>query len=220
MKRFIVAIWLLVIYSALSITPTTTEAAAFSISFTEVCYGDRADVTFSWQGANPGSQQFLDLSLQDNGWRDGTFIGFGPLAGNTTTVEWYGLVAGSSHVMRINQLVGGRWDVSQTFKFTPCGTTCSASGAYVTDSSPRQNTTVGIGATLRCGGTPISGASMSAAWHYRTTTSYCNGTSGGNGVASCSRFISGASIGFFVRIDVCFRYQGQDYCDSIGFTPR
>ena len=40
--------------------------------------------------------QFVDLTLANNGFAPGTFIGFGPLAGTTTTIQWNGLVAGQS----------------------------------------------------------------------------------------------------------------------------
>jgi hypothetical protein len=77
---------------ALAYGMSSNEAAAFNISFSQTCYGDKADVTFRWQGTNPSSQQWLDLSLFDNGWRDGTFIGVGPLPGSDSSFTWQGVV--------------------------------------------------------------------------------------------------------------------------------
>lgn len=126
---------LLLVFGVL-VPDSKSEGAAFNISYSETCYGDKADVTFRWQGANASSQQWLDLSLQDNGWRDGTFIGVGPLAGTDASFVWIGLVGNSPHVLRINQLIAGRWDVSQTFRFTPCSVGCPAGGCHVYPSCP------------------------------------------------------------------------------------
>lgn len=131
-----------IILATLPLSHTNSEGAAFSITFTENCYADRGDITFRWQGASSSSQQWIDLSLQDNGWRDGTFIGVGPLPGSDSSFLWVGLVGNSPHVLRINQLIGGSWDVSQTFRFTPCRVAapvpvgCPVGGCMVYPSCP------------------------------------------------------------------------------------
>jgi hypothetical protein len=59
---------------------------------------------------------------------------------------------------------------------------------------------------LLASGHPVPGAPILATWRYRTTTSYCSGKTGTNGVAACGRHISRATHGYTVRIDVAFSY--------------
>ena len=56
---------------------------------------------------------------------------------------------------------------------------------------------------------PLAGIPMHTVWHYRTTTVTCDGLSGANGVASCTRNISGATAGYTVVIEVIFTVSGQ-----------
>jgi hypothetical protein len=121
MERFTFGLSILIaIVCAFALDTVATKAAAFNLTFSETCYGDKADVTFRWQGPNAASQQWIDLSLFNNGWRDGTFIGVGPLAGSVTSYTWTGIVANTPHVLRINQLASVHWDASHTFSFTAC----------------------------------------------------------------------------------------------------
>ena len=73
---------------------------------------------------------------------------------------------------------------------------------------------------LHCGGALIVGVSMTATWHYKTTTSSCAGVSGPTGTASWSRGIGSATSGYYVAIDVCFAHEGQQFCGQTGFTPQ
>jgi hypothetical protein len=100
----------------------------------------------------------------------------------------------------------------------PIGSTEVA--AWVSNSAPPQYSTVTVYGKITRGGVGIANVPMHTIWHYRTTTSYCDGTSRSDGVASCSRYISRATKGYYVRIDVQFLYQGQTYSASTGFTPR
>lgn len=61
---------------------------------------------------------------------------------------------------------------------------------------------------------------MSANWYYKSTSPTCEGISGGDGIASCSRQIGMASKGYAVRVTVRFDYQGKIYSASTEFTPR
>ena len=91
-----------------------------------------------------------------------------------------------------------------------------------TGPSRRHNTPRGIimwGILMR-DGVGISGAPMQTTWHYRTTTSCRDAVSGGSGVASCTRFISTATVGYYVSITVEFSYQGQRYLAQTGFIPQ
>jgi hypothetical protein len=86
---------------------------------TATCSGGRADVTF-WWGSNHAGNQWLDLSVFDNGFSGG-FQNAGPLSPSTERFTWNGLIAGIPHFWRINTLVGGTWVTSSTGTFVPCG---------------------------------------------------------------------------------------------------
>lgn len=106
------------------------DAAASDLATQQSCLGTgSARVTFSWQSVSQGAaQQWLDLSLSDNGWIPGTFLGAGPLGSTATSYTWDGLVAGRVHYVRVNQrLQSGAWDPSHTFIFTTvtCGSPAS-----------------------------------------------------------------------------------------------
>ena len=92
--------------------------------------------------------------------------------------------------------------------------------ASVNNAAPSQYSYVTVSGTFLNNGQPVSGVEMDTAWHYKTTTSYCSGTTDGSGVASCSRDISRATIGYTVQIDVTFTWQGQTYTTSTSFTPQ
>lgn len=69
-------------------------------------------------------------------------------------------------------------------------------------------------------GQGLANIPMHTDWHYRTTTPSCDGVSGPDGVASCSRSIGNAASGFTVVIDVAFTVNGQPYRTTTSFTPR
>jgi len=93
------------------------------------CFGGTANVIFSWTPVPNAEVQFVDLSLANNGFAGGTFIGFGPLTGTTNSIQWNGLVAGQTHYWRVSAGVPGiGWAFSQTGSFTPCGPTAPAGG--------------------------------------------------------------------------------------------
>jgi len=92
------------------------------------CEGNRVKVTFEWTRADegPGIQgQWLDLSLQDNGFASGTFINAHnpPYADSTSYTTGTGgignLDPGKTHYWRINTLYPNeRWNPSATASFT------------------------------------------------------------------------------------------------------
>src|SRR6478672_1440768 len=96
------------------------NAAATSVGVSQACLPDgKVGVTFSWAGNDPtASQQWIDLSIYNNGWAPGSFVGAGPLPGTATSFTWNGLLAGVRHYTRINQqLSNGFWDPSATYAF-------------------------------------------------------------------------------------------------------
>jgi hypothetical protein len=118
----------LIVIGLWTVYPTSVQAAARDLSFTQQCVGGKANVTFSWAGTAPdGLQIWIDLTVFDNRWQPGTFIGAGPIEGSATTYTWNGLTADTAHYMRVNQqLANGTWDPSNTYRFmTRCGPTSS-----------------------------------------------------------------------------------------------
>jgi hypothetical protein len=57
------------------------------------------------------AETWIDLSLADNGFLPGTFIGHGPHAASADhqAIEWSGLRPGALHFYRINARVGSQW---------------------------------------------------------------------------------------------------------------
>ncbi len=77
-----------------------------------------------------------------------------------------------------------------------------------------------VTATMTNNGQPVSGAPMTATWFYKTTSPSCTGKTNSAGVASCTRYIAGATKGYQVRINVAISWNGQTYTASTSFTPK
>jgi hypothetical protein len=93
--------------------------------------------------------------------------------------------------------------------------------ATVSNARPAQQTSVS--AYAKCtdaAGRAISGASATFTWHYKTTTPVASCASNSSGVATCTRSIGRASIGYFVSITIKVTYRGVTKTASTGFTPR
>ena len=84
--------------------------------YLECQFDGRTRMRLQWSTYNMGIQ-FEDLSLFNNGWIFGTFIGIGPFAPNQSTSVWEGLVPGQWHYLRINTLTAYGWQPSQTLQF-------------------------------------------------------------------------------------------------------
>jgi hypothetical protein len=74
-------------------------------------------VNISWEVNNAGTQ-FVDLSLQNNGFAPNTFVGLGPFAANVETLTWDGILPGLTHYLRVNTFVDNIWIPSDTLVFT------------------------------------------------------------------------------------------------------
>src|SRR4051812_21811755 len=113
----VVAVCAIVAFTALS---RSGQAASSQVYMNQTCTAGKLSVSFNWQGSDATSlQQWIDLSTNDNGWLDGTYISAGPIAGNATSYTWTGLTGSTAHLVRINQqLANGAWDPSGTFYFT------------------------------------------------------------------------------------------------------
>jgi hypothetical protein len=82
----------------------------------------KVEVVFLWQPSKAGSQ-WMDLSLFNNGFAPGTFVGIGPLPPDRWAFVWDGLLPGRAHYLRVNTLTSNGWAPSQTLAFTTgaCG---------------------------------------------------------------------------------------------------
>jgi hypothetical protein len=98
---------------------------------------------------------------------------------------------------------------------------CQASGSAqictsVSDANPARYTTVTVYGRLIVSGAGQAGQSMSTTWHYKTSTPGCTGTTDAGGLAQCSRYISGATAGYQVNVDVSI----SGYGATTWFTPQ
>jgi hypothetical protein len=92
--------------------------------------------------------------------------------------------------------------------------------ASVSDANPGQYTSVTVyGRALDQFGQPIAGVSVSFTWNYKTVYHTETDTTGSDGVASSTRWISGATVGYYVEIDVSASWNGKTVSSTTGFTP-
>jgi hypothetical protein len=83
--------------------------------------------------------------------------------------------------------------------------------------TPGQNTSVTVYGRLLVNGAGQAGLPMSSTWKYKSTTPTCNsGITGADGVASCSRQIGAATLGYTVNITASI----GGYTASTSFTPQ
>jgi len=85
-------------------------------------------VTFSWVPSRRG-EQWLDLSLSDNGFAADTFAGAGPFPPEADSFVWGGLSPGVTYFLRVNTRSPFGWEPSQTLAFVTA--TCASAGALV-----------------------------------------------------------------------------------------
>lgn len=121
MNKFLVVTAAAVLSVAGLFWATGANAATNQLYLTQSCLPDGSvRVKFDWKGNDPSArQQWLDLSLFDNGWQWGTFLGSGPMPGWQQSLTWDGLIPNATHFVRINQeLSPGSWDPSPTYYWT------------------------------------------------------------------------------------------------------
>lgn len=90
---------------------------------------------------------------------------------------------------------------------------------WIRNDNPTQYSVVTVYAQLFINDKPTIGAQTYTFWHYKTVDQFCSGIADNNGLASCSRNISDATIGYTVYIDVETHYNGKIYSARTGFTP-
>lgn len=93
----------------------------------------KVQLTLRWAPAlAPDAEQWLDLSVFDNGFAPGTFISAGPLRDGVWEYAWEGLAPGIRHYWRLNTLHGGAWyPASGSFMTLSCGTTAAPNAALL-----------------------------------------------------------------------------------------
>lgn len=97
------------------------EAAASMLERpTFTCRSDGASVRFSWRPASDASQEYLDLSLQDNGFAPGTYVSAGPLDGAASSYTWNGVRTNVRHYYRLNTLTVDGWQAASDTFTAPC----------------------------------------------------------------------------------------------------
>jgi hypothetical protein len=80
--------------------------------------GGLATVNFFFSPASPPAiSTYLDLSLANNGFVPGTFVGV-PLSTTAGFFTWTGVLANQTHYWRVNSLFPGGWFPSSTGSFT------------------------------------------------------------------------------------------------------
>jgi hypothetical protein len=84
-------------------------------------------INLAWE-VNTAGTQFVDLSLQNNGFAPNTFVGLGPFAANVETLTWDGILPGLTHYLRVNTLLNNSWVPSDTLVFTT-RTGCASAAA-------------------------------------------------------------------------------------------
>jgi hypothetical protein len=79
--------------------------------------GGRVTIHFRWAPSSPpAAVQWLDLTLFNNNFVFGTFLGAGPLPGTTSSLSWTGILANTPHFWRVNSLFW-TWFPSPTGSF-------------------------------------------------------------------------------------------------------
>lgn len=77
---------------------------------------NRVRIFVTWNPYNLGPE-WIDLTLQNNGWIFGTFIGLGAMPPTQSNFTWDWLLPGQTHYLRINTLTAFGWYPSSTISF-------------------------------------------------------------------------------------------------------
>ncbi|MGE0653059.1 MAG: RICIN domain-containing protein, partial [Alphaproteobacteria bacterium] len=84
----------------------------------QTCQSDgRVSVSLAWQPSFRGDQ-WVDLSVYNNGFAAGTFANNGPLPGYRGDLTWNGITASTQHYLRVNTYTPVGWRPSSTLSFS------------------------------------------------------------------------------------------------------
>ncbi len=105
----------------------TAAPGSLPAAYHQSCLADgTVRVAFGWTPSY-GDAQWLDLSLADNGFAPGTYVGVALFGSSTGTFTWDDLAPGRPHVARVNTHTTRGWEPSPTSRFVT--RTCSTSSA-------------------------------------------------------------------------------------------
>ncbi len=69
-------------------------------------------------------------------------------------------------------------------------------------------------------GQPVTGAAMHTVWYFKTVTREEDCVTGGDGIGRCVHYISRATVGYRVWVDVSIVHAGVPYAARTWFTPQ
>lgn len=93
------------------------------------------NITFAWSPSLlPGASQWLDLSIYDNGFAPGSFLGKGPLPNGQSSLTWDTLPPGLVYYWRVNTIAADGWHGSPTWSFGSVN--CGASAPFSVAAAP------------------------------------------------------------------------------------
>jgi hypothetical protein len=93
------------------------------------CSGGFVTASFAWLPGGDAFVQWVDLTSWNAGFAPGTYGGWGPLAGNQSSLAWPGLYPNLTYYVRVNSLTAGGWQPSQTLIFRTGSCLASYPGA-------------------------------------------------------------------------------------------
>ena len=92
--------------------------------------------------------------------------------------------------------------------------------AQADPANPKRYSNVTIRVTVTDGsGRPVAGASVTTVAHYKTTDTTKHGTSGADGKCNIVYYISGATAGYRVFVDVTAQKGGKTDTATTSFVP-
>lgn len=92
--------------------------------------------------------------------------------------------------------------------------------ATVSDDTPCQFTTVTVHVRALRGPTGVEGASVDSTWHYKASTATESGITDASGHVALARYISGASAGYAVAVELVATSGSETALASTSFTPQ
>jgi hypothetical protein len=97
-----------------------SEAAGALLSFpTSTCTGDTAQVSYDWLPVEGALEQWIDITVSDNGFVPGSYSST-QLNASASTYSAAAVNAHWPHFWRVNSRTAAGWQVSVTGSFTPC----------------------------------------------------------------------------------------------------
>ena len=105
-----------------SAEPLVASQITVSAQQCDISSPGSVNATISWVPSRRG-EQWLDISLFNNRFAPGTFVGTGPLAPGTGNFVWRGLRPGLMHFLRVDTRSPYGWEPSQSIAFATqaCG---------------------------------------------------------------------------------------------------